>query len=87
MFCDSILLGGYVTSVCRSSMMFLHQNLLDKWTNTEVKCLYQVEEKEIGDVEMKIFFGFIIVIGFLFNILKMFCNYGEKKRQSYFQQN
>lgn len=81
------MLGGYVTSVCRSSMMFLHQNLLDKWTNTEVKCLYQGEEKEISDVEMNIFFGLIIVIVFFFNILKMFCNYGEKKRQSCFQQN
>lgn len=51
-------------SVCTSNMMFLNQNLLNKWTNTEVNCIYKGNQKEIDDVEMKVFFEFIPVFFF-----------------------
>lgn len=68
--------------------LFIHQNLLDKvckQTNHDGRCVYKGDWKKIEDVEMNKFIGPIIRIVYK-STMKMFCNYGERIRQSY-QQN
>lgn len=57
----------------------MYQNLFDivcNWTNAEGKD----DQKEIDDVEMKLFSGLIMSIGnYKYNNKKMLCNYKPKK--------